>query len=375
MNRRIGVSFFIGPWFFLALLLAGCNYVSSTEPTATSLPFWPQATQTPTYPLFVALQTSEPKALEPISIDNIERLKPVMRVQDDSGISHIAFSPDGNLLAVGSAKPIVHIWSVREASLAATLTGHQGSVPAVAFSPDGQVLATGSWDRTIRLWRVEDWSLITSWTAHEGYVRTLAFSPDGALLASGGEDNAVNVWTPDGSRQLYHLLGSGISVNEIVFSPDSSLLVSAYGDSKARVWSMADGTLLRSLTGFSNTSSLAFNLEGSLLAGGSWSYSPDTLKPLGRIAFWNPTSGDRLYGTDLNTGALAIVFSTDGSLLFSTTTDDEEYRLRVWRVSDGKWVKDWGGIADRPYALDRNPDGTILATGASDGEILFWSIE
>jgi WD40 repeat protein len=369
------IDSFVGTSLFLAFLLAGCNFPSTSVPTPTPLPFRPQPTWTPTYPLVLATQTPELKALEPISIDNFDRLKPVMRVQDDSGISQIAFSPDGNLLAVGSTKSSIHIWSVREASLAATLSGHQGSVPAVAFSPDGQVLATGSWDHTIRLWRVEDWSLITSWTAHESYVRTLAFSPDGTLLASGGEDNAVNVWNSDGSRRIYHLLGSGISVNEIIFSPDGSLLISAYGDAMARVWSMADGTLLRSLTGFSNTSSLAFNQDGSLLAGGSWSYSPETLKPLGRIAFWNPANGDRLYGTDLNTGALAIVFSTDGSLLFSTTTDDENYRLRAWRVSDGKWLRDWGGIADRPFALDRNPDGSILATGALDGEILFWSIE
>ncbi|MFN2273685.1 MAG: WD40 repeat domain-containing protein [Anaerolineales bacterium] len=370
--KRIG---YLGLLVILtAIVPAACNYPAEPTPTASSLPFRAIASPEPTSTPVPRIATPT-RGLETIRITNLDRLQPVMRVQDSSGISQLAFSPDGELLAVGTSKPSVNIWSVRGANLVATLSGHQGAVPAVAFSPDGKVLATGSWDRTIRLWRVADWSLIRSWTAHDSYVRTLAYSPDGKLLASGGEDNAVNVWSADGSQRLFQLLGSGISVNAIAFSPDSSLLVSAYGDSKARVWSMTDGSLLRSLVGFSNTSSLAYNQEGTLLAGGSWSYSAETLKPLGRIAFWNPENGDRLYGTEMNTGALALVFSVDDSLLFSTTSDDQRFRLRAWRASDGRWLQDWGGIADRPFALGRNPAGTILVTGAEDGELQFWSIE
>jgi len=379
MNRCLNVqrSACIAVLLFFA---AACAPQPAAEPAATAGPSLtgpaatnpaPAATVQPQPPT----ATPQPAGLEPIDAQTFDRLKPVMRVQDDPQIGQLAFSPDGAYLAVGSSSLDLHVWRVRGASLAATLSGHTGKVLAAAFSPDGEVLATGSWDRTIRLWRVSDWSLITSWTAHDSYVRTLQFSPDGNWLASGGEDNAVNVWTADGGQRVYHLVGSGISVNALAFSPDSSLLVSAYGDSKARVWSMADGSLLRSLVGFSNTSSLAFNDAGTLLAGGSWSYSPDTLKPLGRIAFWDPRSGERLYGSEFNTGALALAFSADDSLLFSTTTDDENFRLRAWRVSDGSWLRDWDSLSDRPFALVRSPDGSILVTGTLDGEVQFWSIE
>lgn len=66
-------------------------------------------------------------------------------------------------------------------SLISTITGHSGTVHTIAFSPDGQTLASGSADKTIKLWQLKmAWEIRTlgGWfSKHSDSVRAVAFSP------------------------------------------------------------------------------------------------------------------------------------------------------------------------------------------------------
>jgi hypothetical protein len=76
--------------------------------------------------------------------------------------------------------------SLATAPEVATLNGHAGAVLQVAFSPDGKLLATGSADKTVKLWDVRTGKLKKTLSGHGAEVGAVAFSPDGKILASGG---------------------------------------------------------------------------------------------------------------------------------------------------------------------------------------------
>jgi WD40 repeat protein len=75
--------------------------------------------------------------------------------------SAVAFSPDGNAVAVGSVGE-VRVYNANDGNRMATLSGHEGPVFAVAWSPDGNVIATGGFDGNVRLFEAKSGNLIKS---------------------------------------------------------------------------------------------------------------------------------------------------------------------------------------------------------------------
>ncbi len=70
------------------------------------------------------------------------------------GISALAFSPDGSVLAYRGKGNSIHTWSVAAAKEIGAFAGHDGSIVALAFTPDGKRLVTGSRDATMLVWDV-----------------------------------------------------------------------------------------------------------------------------------------------------------------------------------------------------------------------------
>ena len=190
-------------------------------------------------------------------------------IESPSAVQSVAFSPDGQTLAGGSADNTVRLWRIADGAPLRSLNGDT-SVSSVAFSPDGQTLASGSYDNTVRLWRVADGAPLRSLTGHTFRVQRVAFSPDGQTLASGSYDTAVRLWRVADGAPLRSLTGHASSVLSVAFSPDGQSLASGSDDSTVRLWRVADGTPLRSLTGHTNSvRSVAFSPDGQTLASGS----------------------------------------------------------------------------------------------------------
>ena len=84
-------------------------------------------------------------------------------------INSIAFSPDGDLLAIGDGVNMVSLWKLSAFSfqLSTSFAGHSDSVYAVAFSADGKRLVSGSEDHSIKVWDIERGILLMTLLAIE----------------------------------------------------------------------------------------------------------------------------------------------------------------------------------------------------------------
>jgi len=165
-----------------------------------------------------------------------------------AGVSSVAFSPHGHLLASGDYGGPVRLWDVTDRAHPRPLGLAMIDVPvySLAFSPDGRNLASGDYGGMVRLWDVTNPAYLRPLgqpLASGGIqANSVAFSPDGHTLASGSLDGTIRLWDvtgPADPRPLGQpLTGSTVAVDSIAFSPDGHTLASGSNDGTARLWSL-----------------------------------------------------------------------------------------------------------------------------------------
>ena len=137
----------------------------------------------------------------------------------DDRLFDVAFSPDGKILAGTGISTVertrtgvIKFYEAETGRLINTLTATQRTrweesskrVSSIAFSPDGRLLASGSADDgTIKLWDVETGQNITTFTEKpqaRSSMLCIAFSPDGTKLAVGSVSGIKLLEVPTGEH-------------------------------------------------------------------------------------------------------------------------------------------------------------------------------
>jgi WD40 repeat protein len=314
----------------------------------------------------------------------------------DMGLTNMAFSPDGQSLAVGLYPGKVQLWNITDGGERFTF---QGS--ALEFSPDGSMLATMPWavgeDRQLYLYSTVEGSLLKQWEGeratfspdrtlaienagavrlvdvHKNQVlqalngRSAVFSADGEILALLDRDQ-IKLYNVSSGKFLQTLEGSFIAVSSLQFAPDGRSLAivgdgpdNTLGAPQAMIWQIPDGNLT------------VVDIQAPL----ELTYAPNE----GTLLIWtaesihilDPSTASGVmefdeYGTNVD----GIAFSPDGKTVVANS-GNPHLTARLWGIEDGllhKKMEDTNNLGYGAAKVSFSPDGRLLWTQGS-----LWRVE
>lgn len=330
----------------------------------------------------------------------------VVKVDDQPTTSAMAFTPDTNLVLIGSSSP-----------------GKPGK--------DGK---PGPDEHTIRVWNLTRNEVIHSFTEATSEVLELVVSADSKRAMSRGKDDVISLWDLAAGKRSYHSPKPPLHLQSVTMSPDAKWALVTYagmnglitrvdldkslpagvpiktsqlsrtfdegirtvalsGDRKGLVGGL-DGKLFlidmssakaqskpQPLTAhretvlcsaFAATDRLAATGGGGVLQAGQVQPGKDNAVCLWDIPATTATAPSLKWKADDHKGSVVrVAFSPNGKFVASGGSDGE---VRVWSVDDGKSVATFTGHKGAVLALVFSQDGKKLWSGSKDQTVREWRL-
>jgi WD40 repeat protein/transcriptional regulator with XRE-family HTH domain len=271
---------------------------------------------------------------------------------DNYWVRTVAFSPDSQLLASGGDDNIVYLREVSEKKLVARFEGHIDRIRFLSFSPDGKYLASSGDDWTIRIWDLERLQLVTVLSQHQSKVRTVIFSCNGQLI-SVSQDNWICIWQV-GSFELmkkFVLSETSSLLRTVALSPDGQSLATGNDDHIIRLWTLEGGFIKDFRGHYHWLRSLAFHPDGSQLA----SASEDTT-----IRIWDIKTSECLHILAQHQARIwSIAYHPHRPWLVA---GDDSRKVKLWQTETGECLGRFVGYSQKIGPLAFHPNGQTLAT-------------
>lgn len=348
---------------------------------------------------------------------------------DRDAVMALTYSPAGKVLA-GVSRHGIRMWDPQSGKRLDPFTEPDGRANHLAFSPDGKILAAGYDGQTLRLFEAD--SRRERAVVHLSVMglSTFAFSPDSRLLGyverpdfgkqmegsrvhlldvASGQERGVLVeqphlingiaFSPRGDAIagicrrdcIFWDLATGKERTRLpgprwnfrlVWSPDARQVAMSGGSDEqfdneeiVSLWDAASGTKTRSF-GKGEGWPVAFSADGKAVLSLN---SPRRLLMVSETdhrkdaVLWETATGQercRLRGPRQD--LLALALAPNGRLI--ATAAREETIIRFWSSATGEQVGQLAGHRAWVEALAFSPDGQTLVSGSPDSTILFWDL-
>ncbi len=220
-------------------------------------------------------QLGEARIFDPSSGE----LKMVLGTSSDV-VLDVAFSPQGDRIAIAAADGVIRIYEVAGGTLQLTITSHSDWVMAVAWNPDGTRLASASRDKTSKVFDASNGELVVTYAGHGQPTKGVFFHPKGEEVFSSGADNKIHRWKiADGKKSAEVALGGEV----YKISSGAGFFFAASADKTVRQYQAEDQKEIRNYGGHSDWALAASYHDGSKrLASGGFN---------GEVKIWNTEDG------------------------------------------------------------------------------------
>lgn len=309
----------------------------------------------------------------PAAVDNISPEHPPV-YEGKPLITALAFSRDGQLLAVGGYREVL-LHKADGSALVARLVGMSQRIQSLAYSPDGSLLAAvgGSPGRfgEVQIWDAKTNQLKLSENFTADTLFGACWSPDGTRLAFGCADNSCRVVEVKTGKQILKFDHHTDFVLGTAYSVEGKHMVTVSRDRAVKLSLAENGSFIDNITSIT-PGALTGGLEAlerhpkeNQVAVGGIDGVPKLYKIFRDRA--------RQIGDDFNLirafekapGKIsAVAFNADGTLLAVAATGE----ARVYQVADGKLVSKvpfGGGL----YSIAFHPSNGTFAAGGYDGVV------
>jgi WD40 repeat protein len=250
------------------------------------------------------------------------------------------FSPDSKTLATADHEGVLRIWDLQTA-LARIVV--DAGITSLAFSPDGTLLAGGRWDQTVWLW-----------DPHTGKQLATFSGSSLSTLTAGRTDSIIDLaFSPDGTR----LVAASLNSERHGYKQDQQFSLGT-----ALVWDAKTGNRLITFRGPKETGWLqaAFAADGELIIATlnrSWLDDAYWVSFGPTVYLWDAKTGAERFALDHRQPVSYVVFSPKRTVLAVVT---EYADLVFWDIDTGRHLATVVSLGNNYGAF--SPDGSLFAT-------------
>ncbi|MGC7101007.1 hypothetical protein ACPZ19_40565 [Amycolatopsis lurida] len=265
------------------------------------------------------------------------------------GVFRIAWRPDGRELAAVSLsadQPVVG-WDPRGGQELRRLPGDGEVVHDIAFSADGDRLAVARQGGVVELWRTGDSTLVTRAKAHpdKGGMR-VSFAP-GVLATSSQAETDIRLWDSEtGEPREPIRMGGGSGPVALAFSPDGLRLLAGTGAEIQR-WDMTNRQRIGNYAWDRDpVADLVVSADGRTVAAATTN---------GKVTRWQRNTS---WYTRPTGPVISIAFAPDGR---TVAASDGDGAVHLWDPETGVQREQLGTGDSLAGVLRYGPDGTRVA--------------